>query len=64
MAHADQPDDVTWLAHPYVHVLLDALLDGKPLDFGGNPVPHDVQERLTEAVADGRLKAVEEGEKE
>ncbi len=40
----------------YVHVLLDAiLLDIDSLDFRGAAVPADVQQRLTEAVADGQI---------
>jgi hypothetical protein len=37
---------VTEAAPPYVHRILDAFLRNKPLDFEGEPVPADVQERL------------------
>ncbi len=33
-------------APAYVHALLDALLNGTPIDFGGQPVPEDVRQRL------------------
>lgn len=42
----------------YVHHLLDAFLGGTPLDFHGDRPPADVQHRLDEAVAAGRLPAV------
>lgn len=39
----------------YVHRILDAYLDNKTLDFKGEDVPEDVQDRLIDAMCDGRL---------
>lgn len=39
----------------YIHKILDAFLDGEPLDFSGTHVPIEVQARLMEAVASGKL---------
>lgn len=33
-------------APAYVHALLDALLNGTPINFGGQSVPEDVRRRL------------------
>jgi len=45
-------------APPYAHRLLDALLTGRPLDFGKEKVPADIVERLDEAVKSGVLGTV------
>lgn len=43
----------------YVFDILDAWASGEPLDFGGHPVPEDVQARVA-AIVSGPAKPAEE----
>lgn len=45
----------------YVQKLLDAFLDGEPLDFEGVHVPLEVQVRLVDGVVSGKLIQVPDG---
>jgi hypothetical protein len=52
-------DDILTPQTPaYVHDIFDAFLTGRPLNFWHGKVPEDVQRRLDEAVASGRLGTV------
>lgn len=51
-------EDPVWLAHPYVHIILDAWLEGKPLNFRGHNIPDDVKKKLEEARASGKLDSI------
>lgn len=49
------PLHVSHKTPPYVEKILDAFLDGRPLDFEECFVPAEVIQRLMEAVSSGRL---------